>query len=56
MLFQEGAPAWRGWVGTPSHIFGNGCLPYTDPELEEFTMDAWRPRADWLHSSGRSSL
>ena len=42
MLFQEGAPAWRGWVGRPSHIFGNGCLPYADPELEEFTMDAWR--------------
>src|SRR6266481_9492257 len=41
MLLQEGAPVWRGWAGTPSHIFGNGCLPYADPELEEFTMDAW---------------
>ena len=40
MLFQESAPAWRGCAGTPRHIFSNGCLPYADPKLEEFTMDA----------------
>jgi hypothetical protein len=41
MLLQEGAPTWRGWAGTPSHIFGNGRLTDADPELEELTMDAW---------------
>jgi hypothetical protein len=41
MLLQEGAPTWRGWAGTPSHIFGNGRLADADPELEELTMDAW---------------
>ena len=41
MLFQESAPAWRGCAGTPRHIFSNSCLPYADPKLEEFTMDAW---------------
>jgi len=45
MLFQESAPAWRGCAGTPRHIFSNGCLPYADPELEEFAMDAWRAQS-----------
>jgi len=26
----------------PRRIFSNGCLPNADPELDEFTMDAWR--------------
>jgi hypothetical protein len=57
MLFQEGAPAWRGWAVTPSHIFGNGCLPYADPELEELTMDAWRAleRIGFIHLADQIS-
>src|SRR5258708_3372677 len=42
MVAQECPPSLRWRASAPDHVFGDRRLGDLEPELEQFTMDAWR--------------
>ena len=54
MVTQEGAPTLTGRVGPPGHVLGDGRLRDRKAELEQLTMNARAPQADFQRSSAGS--
>src|SRR5258705_3906065 len=54
VVTQEGSPSLAGWPPSFDHVFGDARLRDLKPELEQFAVDAWRPKADFRRSSAGS--
>jgi hypothetical protein len=48
VVAQEGSPSLAGRRPSFDHVLGDARLRDFEPELEQFAVDAWRPKAGFL--------